>query len=157
MLKKKPYKSAKAQHGAILFTALVFMIILTMLAITSMSTNTLEEKMAANAVENNISFQAADSITPVAWQDFWSNPDNQSSFTTVNINDFDGNSTDISYSAAHEQEGPPSRCEVTNIEDCNEAGFTAKQYYRVSSTSTTASGLITNIHVGGYRWGPATN
>lgn len=51
---------ARKQDGAALVTALVLLTIMTMLALTSMSTNTLEEKMAANAQEMNRAFQAAE-------------------------------------------------------------------------------------------------
>ncbi len=49
------------QRGAVLVTALVFLVILTLLGITSMSTNTLEERMAGNAQDANRAFQAAES------------------------------------------------------------------------------------------------
>jgi len=49
------------QKGAVLVTALVFLVILTMLGITSMTTNILEERMAANTQEVNRAFQAAES------------------------------------------------------------------------------------------------
>ncbi|MFT4563856.1 MAG: Tfp pilus assembly protein PilX, partial [Gammaproteobacteria bacterium] len=39
----------RAERGAALVTALVLLTVVTMLAITSMGTNTLEEKMAANS------------------------------------------------------------------------------------------------------------
>jgi len=151
------FKSAKKQKGAVLFTALMFMIILTMLAITSMSTNTLEEKMAANSQETNFSFQAAESALPIAWNDFWdSAADEYNNFVDVTLTNFDGNSTDITYSAAFAQETDPSRCGNDNMDQCNEAGQTAKKHYEVTSTSTTSTGLVTAINAGGYRWGPAT-
>jgi Tfp pilus assembly protein PilX len=56
---KHTHKASK-QNGAALVTALVLLTIMTMLAMTSMSTNTLEEKMAANAQEMNRAFQAAE-------------------------------------------------------------------------------------------------
>ncbi len=49
------------QRGAVLVTALVFLVILTLLGITSMSTNTLEERMAGNFQDANRAFQAAES------------------------------------------------------------------------------------------------
>ncbi len=156
MINKTKFKEINNQDGAVLFTALMFLIILTMLAVSSMTTNTLEEKMASNAVENNLSFQAADSVMPVAWEDFWnSDVANYSNFADVTITNFDGNQTSITYSAAHEQQSEAGRCDVSKPEECNESGETAKQHYRITSTSTTSTGLNTVVYAGGYRWGPA--
>jgi type IV pilus assembly protein PilX len=48
------------QHGAVLITGLIFMVVLTLLAVASMRNTGLEEKMAANAQNQNIAFQAAE-------------------------------------------------------------------------------------------------
>ena len=154
------------QQGAVLITSLVFLIILTMLAITSMSTNTLEEKMAANAVENNIVFQAAESVAPVAWNSFWGDS-NQDNFrpgalqgkAPDKITDFDGNKTDIEYLAAYEQESKPQRCAGdTDPSQCSEVGQTSRQFYRIKTTAkNSATGVSATVHMGGYKWGPASN
>ncbi len=52
---------ADNQRGAVLVTALVFLVIMTLLGITAMSTNTLEERMAGNSQDINRAFQAAES------------------------------------------------------------------------------------------------
>ena len=151
-------KLKNKQSGAVLFTSLMFLIVLTMLAITSMSTNTLEEKMASNSQEANYSFQAAESALPVAWEDFWdSAPAQYNNFTPVTLSDFDGNSTSVSYSATYIQDTDPTRCENRNTSLCNEQGLTAKKHYQIKSTSTTSTGLVTEVNAGGFRWGPATN
>lgn len=48
------------QHGAVLITGLIFMVVLTLLAVASMRNTGLEEKMAANAQNQNMAFQAAE-------------------------------------------------------------------------------------------------
>jgi type IV pilus assembly protein PilX len=50
----------RAQRGAILIIALLFLVLLTVLALTSMSGTTLEEKMAGQYRELNLAFQAAE-------------------------------------------------------------------------------------------------
>jgi type IV pilus assembly protein PilX len=50
----------RRQRGAILVIALLFLVLLTMLALTSMSGTTLEEKMAGQYRELNLAFQAAE-------------------------------------------------------------------------------------------------
>ena len=154
------------QQGAVLITSLVFLIILTMLAVTSMSTNTLEEKMAANAVENNLVFQAAESATPLVWNSFWleTDPDKFRPEALKNktpdiITNFDGNDTNIEYSAVYEQQSAAQRCDGdTDPAQCSEAGQTSRQFYRVNTTARNSqTGVSASIHVGGYKWGPAAN
>jgi type IV pilus assembly protein PilX len=57
------------QKGVVLVMALVFLLLLTMIGITALSTTSLEEKMASNTKERNTSFQAAESslIVAEAW------------------------------------------------------------------------------------------
>ena len=154
------------QQGAVLIISLVFLIILTMLAITSMSTNTLEERMAANAVENNIVFQAAESVAPVAWNSFWGQTDPEKyrpgalqGKAPDTITDFDGNRTEVKYLAAYEQESTPQRCAGdTTPAQCSEVGQTSRQFYRIKTTATNADTKVSaTVHIGGYRWGPAAD
>ncbi len=49
------------QRGAILVIALLFLVLLTIIGVSSMSGVTLEEKMAGNLREQNLAFQAAES------------------------------------------------------------------------------------------------
>lgn len=156
------------QQGAVLITSLVFLIILTMLAITSMSTNTLEERMAANAVENNIVFQAAESVAPVAWNSFWGQADPEKfrpgalkvkAKTPDKIDNFDGNETEVKYLAAYQQESTPQRCAGdTAPTQCSEVGQTSRQFYRIKTTAeNTQTRVSATVHIGGYKWGPASN
>lgn len=51
----------RRQQGAILVIALLFLVLLTLIGVSSISGVTLEEKMAGNLREQNIAFQAAES------------------------------------------------------------------------------------------------
>ena len=51
----------RRERGAILVVALMFLVLLTIIGVSSMSGTTLEEKMAGNQREQNIAFQAAES------------------------------------------------------------------------------------------------
>lgn len=53
-------KQAGKQQGVALITGLIFMVILTLLAVAAMRTTTLEEKMAGNARNRDLAFQAAE-------------------------------------------------------------------------------------------------
>lgn len=49
------------QRGAVLVVSLIVLLLLTILAITASNTATLQERMASNAQEANVAFQAAES------------------------------------------------------------------------------------------------
>jgi len=48
------------ERGAALVVALVFLLVLTVLGVTSMRSTTLQERMAGNLQDNNLAFQAAE-------------------------------------------------------------------------------------------------
>ena len=49
------------QSGVILVTALLFLLVLTVLGISAITNTALEEKMAGNLADRNMAFQAAES------------------------------------------------------------------------------------------------
>lgn len=53
-------RSPAAQHGIVLITALVFLLLLTMLATGSMRDTTLQERMAGNLRDRSLALQAAE-------------------------------------------------------------------------------------------------
>ena len=76
------------QRGAALVTALVLLTILTILAVSAMTTNTLEEKMAANYQEAIRAFQAGDSGVALA-------EDNDGVYSPSNTRDDNGTPFDF--------------------------------------------------------------
>lgn len=141
-------RKPSSQNGAALITALVLLVILTMLGLSSMSTNTMEERMAANSQEKNRTFQAAESGVDIAF-------DNADSFninntksnpitgTTSNYGDYNAQ---ITYEAAFRQQTPPRRGSGWD-------SSYALYHFDVSSTATTPSGSIKVIHAGAYQVG----
>jgi len=59
--KNQSISLAKGQKGAVLIISLMLLLVMTLLALSSMNTSTMQEKMAANAQNNNRTFQAAES------------------------------------------------------------------------------------------------
>jgi type IV pilus assembly protein PilX len=61
--------TAKHQRGVALIMALVFLILLTLLGLTSINTTTLEEKMANNTRDRDLAFQSAETalVAGEAW------------------------------------------------------------------------------------------
>ncbi|HEX19547.1 MAG TPA: hypothetical protein ENG78_01810 [Acidiferrobacteraceae bacterium] len=59
-IKQSSAGTGKHQAGAVLAMALVFLLLLTIIGISSITTTTLQEKMAGNMQDRNIAFQAAE-------------------------------------------------------------------------------------------------
>ena len=60
MSNKQVIRIPTSQSGAVLFTALVLMVLMTMLAVTMMGNTAMDEKMAQNSQDKNRAFQAAE-------------------------------------------------------------------------------------------------
>ncbi len=54
------FPSPQKQHGVVFVTALIFLVVLTLLGVTAMQTATLEERMAGNLRDRNLALQAAE-------------------------------------------------------------------------------------------------
>lgn len=146
------------QKGAVLITALVFLLILTILAVTSMTTNTLEEKMAANSQEINRAFQTAETGVEIAMSD-------EAAFSTANTKESDGTAGDpypektmsgigsygatATYNAIYRQQTRPPRGSKWD------SSF-SMYHFDLSATGRTATGATTTIHAGAYQIGPDT-
>ena len=158
----KPYNlpSQHAQNGVALVTALVLLTVVTMLAITSMGTNILEEKMAANLQEVNRAFQTAESGLAKALED-------DAAFNIVNlvddndtpfypsddIYDFNGSdadlgdySADTNFAVYFRQKTVPKRGSGWDTD-------TAFYHFDVVSQGETGSGAATTLHAGAYQVG----
>ncbi|VAW73891.1 hypothetical protein MNBD_GAMMA12-3733 [hydrothermal vent metagenome] len=57
------------QSGAVLIMSMLMLLVMTLIGITTMNTATLEEKMSANSMNNNISLQASESAVDAALSD----------------------------------------------------------------------------------------
>lgn len=57
------------QDGAALIVSLLFLVMLTLIGVTAMTTTTLEEKMAGNARDYNVALQAGEAALKDAWVD----------------------------------------------------------------------------------------
>lgn len=141
--------SLPRQHqGAALITALVFLVILTMLGLSSMRTNVLEERMAANSQEITRAFQAAESGVELAF-------DNADSFNINNTSDnpvtggdadFGSMGINVGYEAAFRQMTPPKRGSGW---DSSYAFY----HFDVTGNADTVSGAASRIHAGAYQVG----
>lgn len=60
-ISRKVLLHSRQQEGAVLVVGLIFLFVLTLLALSGMGTTGLEEKMAGNLRDQNLAFQAAES------------------------------------------------------------------------------------------------
>ena len=67
----RTFMNQRKQRGAILIISLMFMVVLTMLALTTMGGITLEERMSGQYRDMNVAFQAAESGIRDAERDVW--------------------------------------------------------------------------------------
>jgi type IV pilus assembly protein PilX len=138
----------KNQDGAALITALVMLVILTLLGLSSMTTNIMEERMASNAQEVNRAFQASETGLDLAYADVDSfslnnTADNPNTFSDTSFGSY---SADLNYSIAFRQQTPPQRGSGW---DSNYALY----HFDISSSASTPGGAATSIHAGSYQVG----
>jgi type IV pilus assembly protein PilX len=57
----KQLMTPRQQHGVVLVVSLILLLLLTILAITASTSSSLQERMAGNAQESNVAFQASES------------------------------------------------------------------------------------------------
>jgi len=136
-----------SQRGVVLVTALVFLVILTLLGITSMSTNILEEKMAANSQDINRAFQAAESSITTAFN-------SGTAFTGTIAGDTDTATdadlgtygADSSFQSYYLDSGVDSG--YMELDQASSEGLFKWYYYEVEGTGETQSGASSTVVVG---------
>ena len=85
------------QNGLALFTVMIFLLILTIIGISSMETSSLQQMMAGNMQWNNIAFQAAETgLNTTAENNDWSE---QAASGNVSDASYDGDSKNIDYAS----------------------------------------------------------
>jgi hypothetical protein len=145
-----------SQSGAALITALIFLVILTLLAITSMTTTTLEEKMAANTQEANRVFQASETALTRADDDddvyvpkFKANSCDPDSYTVANIDIGSSYNIELSYSSTFSRYAKPPRGTTPF-----EAGAAEAYHFDVTGVSETDAASANTLSMGVYQIGP---
>ncbi|MGR9089576.1 MAG: pilus assembly PilX family protein [Gammaproteobacteria bacterium] len=149
-----------SERGAALITALVMLTIVTMLAIASMGTASLEEKMAANSQEVNRAFQTAETGLEKAFQD-------DDAFNIVNLRDNNGTPYDPT-DDIYDYTGSDNDVGLYGAETNFAAFFRQKTipkrgsgwdtsmafyHFDVVSEGRTNAGVSTVLHAGAYQVG----
>jgi len=139
--------SPGSQQGIVLITALVFLVILTLLGITSLSTNTLEERMAANFQDINRAFQAAESGISVAFNSGNAFTGTTEGYTSSAAGDALGNyGADMSFTSEYR-----TSMDISGYQDivlASDEGLFKWYYYDLRSTGSTQSGASSVVGTG---------
>ena len=141
--------TAGSQRGAALLTALVFLVLLTMLVLSSMNTNIMEERMAANAQEVNRAFQVAETGIETVMDD-------ADAFQTTNTGGADdtyekppldvGGTGETDYDSVFRDMTAPPRGSGWD-------STMAYYHFDLSATATTPGGAVSSVHAGAYQVG----
>ena len=161
---KRLNRMPESQSGAVLFTALVMMVLMTLLAVTMMGNTAIDEKMAQNSQEQNRAFQAAETGIEMALADvnvlktshgFNSDGSRTDGAVVTNssadgdeqiFSGADGYSVDIEYSSVFLQKTPVARG----------SGFDssfANYWFEIQSKATTATGAQSGVALGMFQIG----
>ena len=134
----------KSQQGAALLVSLVMIFILSLLVLTSMRSSSLETRMAANSIEKDITFQAADSASEIVLKVeqnladvICSDTPMQSQITNINHGDNLDTQAQIAYGG-----------ETVAVGYSLGEGVSALQFIATGTSTMTATGTSTSITQG---------
>ena len=145
----------REQKGAVLVMALVMLTVLTLIGVSSMSSSTLELKVAGNTQQHDIAFQAAQTIIDIAasedplntnnYQVFVTDPANPLFEQTINYASADGEAT---AQAATYWVG----CKKNIGSSLEEGKAPASNFFNVRATGQTITGSSSSVQMQGLRF-----
>jgi len=145
----------KSEAGAALITALIFLVIMTLLALTSMNTTTLEEKMAANSQEINRVFQAAETGLARAYNDDAAFNTSHTTATPYWPAATDIGPPDDSYNATMRYKAVFVQATKPPREAMFEVGTAQAYHFDFEANASAQSGTAQTLNQGAYQIGPS--
>jgi Tfp pilus assembly protein PilX len=153
----RPITKQSTQTGAVLVTALVMMVLMTLLAVTMMGNTAMDEKMAQNSQDKNRAFQAAETGIEMAIANSGSmNTSNQIDSSGVNSfsqgdattlgSSVTGYGVSVTYSSVFLQKTPVTRG----------SGFDssfANYWFELQSQAKTDTGAESTVSLGMFQVG----
>jgi len=143
------------QHGAVLVMALVMLTVLTLIGVSSMSSSTLELKVAGNTQQHDIAFQAAQTIIDITASDDPANTNNYQVFITDSA--APGFEQIINYASADGKATAQSAtfwvgCKKNIGSSLEEGKAPASNFFNVRATGMTITGSSSSVQVQGLRF-----
>jgi Tfp pilus assembly protein PilX len=154
---KQAIRMPTSQSGAVLFTALVLMVLMTLLAVTMMGNTAMDEKMAQNSQDKNRAFQAAETGIEMAIANSGTmntsnafNADGSNSFSQGDVATLGtaatGYGVSVTYSSVFLQKTPVTRG----------SGFDssfANYWFELQSSARTDTGASSTVSLGLFQVG----
>lgn len=142
------------QKGIVLVVGLVFLLVLTIIGVTSLRTTTLEQRMAGNMQQRTVAFQDAEAKIAMIINGLNGNA------SSLSTNDDCGTQTNpgdinpdvvASYHTCQQYIGTSVPGRLTNTA---EGGQTSLLHFRIESESTTVGNADVTLQQGVYQRGP---
>jgi len=148
-------QSIKKQQGAVLVMALVMLTVMTLIGVSSMSSSTLELKVAGNTQQHDIAFQVAQTVIDITASQDPMNTNNYQVFITdsanpafeqiINYASVDGEAT---AQAATFWVG----CKKNIGSSLEEGKAPASNFFNVRATGQTITGSSSSVQMQGLRF-----
>lgn len=146
-------KKIHSETGAVLVTALIMLVLLTMLGVTTLSTTIMEERMASNTQESAKNLQIADSGIQKLFNDglvFVYGKE----ISPTTLTDYGNTSVDLTYKKDAGTEGTVGRSSRRALM----WGTSFSRYnFELSATAIPPSGLETTVHAGAVAFGKSSS
>lgn len=158
-LRRRSLPTAGRQDGIVLVVGLVFLLVLTIIGITSLRTTTLEERMAGNLQQQTIAFQDAESRVAQLINTLNAGTVNLSANDTCQAIEADTNpDSDNSQAIASFHTCPEyiGTSMAGRMTDTAEGSQTSLLHFRLESTSTTVGNATVTVQQGVFQRGPSS-
>jgi type IV pilus assembly protein PilX len=152
-----PSSSPQAQRGIVLVVGLVFLLVLTIIGVTSLRTTTLEERMAGNLQQRTVAFQDAEAKIALVLDSLNTgqyNLDTNESCSSLDPSTYPpAVNPDVvsSYHTCEQFIGSSTPGRLTNTA---EGSQTSLLHFRIESQSTTVGNANVTLQQGVYQRGP---
>lgn len=149
----------RRQQGIVLVVGLVFLLVLTIIGVTSLRTTTLQERMAGNLQQRTVAFQDAEARISRLIDSLNATSINLSTNDTcdeTNI-DPDTNPDSVNANAVSSYYTCPEylgSATVGRLTDSAEGAQTSLLHFRIKSKSTTVGNATVTVQQGVYQRGP---
>jgi len=143
------------QQGAVLVMALVMLTVMTLIGVSSMSSSTLELRVAGNTQQHDIAFQAAQTVIDITASDDPLNTNNYQVFITDSMNP--AFEQMINYASADGEATAQAAtfwvgCKKNIGSSLEEGKAPASNFFNVRATGLTITGSSSSVQMQGMRF-----
>ena len=143
------------QQGAVLVMALVMLTVLTLIGVSSMSSSTLELKVAGNTQQHDIAFQAAQSVIDIAAS---TDPLNTNNYQVFKTDSSDADFEQLINYASADGEGTGQSittwmgCKKNIGSSLEDGKAPVANFFNINATGMTITGSASSMQMQGIRF-----